>query len=268
MAGSRAALFALILAVFIAVDWLLLLRSSSGQDFRDADLVYCLAPARQSGLVNSAEDLGLVDPGSNPSMIRISGSGMSLAAWRSKDHADFRRACSAYAAPAFQSGDSSGQGGGADSLLAVLLQVAAGALLTLVINEIKQGSDRRWVQADALRDSWKAFRGAVDSYIKERQNGLASQDEIDALRRDLVTRLRTILSQHRRSPTVARLKNQLGADLGSDVAKNWATGNDEGASRERARRAATITDCLDNFDTSLQKVAGKLQHGIWLSWRL
>ncbi|MBO0819549.1 MAG: hypothetical protein J2P26_01725, partial [Nocardiopsaceae bacterium] len=114
MAGSRAGLFALlILVVFIAVDWLF--QSSSGQASRDADLVYCLSPAHQSGLVNSAASLGLVEPGSSPSAIRVSGPDMSLAAWRSKDDADFQRACDAYAAPALESGGSSGSGSGSGS---------------------------------------------------------------------------------------------------------------------------------------------------------
>lgn len=280
MAGSRTALFALlILVVLVAVDWLF--QSSSTQASRDAaDLVYCMAPAHQSGLVNSAESLNLVDSGSSPSAIHVSGSVMPLAEWRSEDDADFQRACQAYATPAFASGGSSG--GGTGGLLGILLSATAGALLTLTIDELKQGSDRRWAQADGLRESWSAFRGALEAYAEERRKpDLLPEGDIGGLRRDLVTRLRAIQSQHRRSPTVASLKGQLttqpaepgkpgepGRLSGSGIAAGWAKGISDDAFGERRERARQIVGYLDEFDSSLQMVAGKLEHRIWLSWRL
>jgi hypothetical protein len=272
VAASRTALFALlILVVFIVADWLF--QSANDQASRDVDLVYCLAPAHQGGLVNSAASLGLIDPGSTPSAIRVSGSVLPLTAWRSRDGGDFQRACDAYAAPAARSGDSSGQGGGVGGVLGILLPVAAGALLTLAADEFKQGSNRRWAQADALRDSWSAFRGIMDAYLRERRKAesgeLPSERDIDDLRRDLVTRLRVIKSQHRRSPTVGRLKRQLTIELGGPgVAARWTEGADPVAFGKRKERAAEIAGHLDEFESSLEEVAGKLERRIWLSWRL
>ena len=270
MAGSRTALFALlILGLFALVDWLS--QSTTDSLAHDADVVYCLAPAHQAGLVNAAVSLGLAGTRSSPSAMRVSRSAISLDTWRSRDDADFERACDAYAAPAFTSAGSADQGSGIGALLNVLLPVAAGALFALAIDEIKQGSDRRWAQADALRESWSAFRGMLETYVKERQqlppDGVPAQSEIDALRRDLITRLRAIHSQHRKSRTVAWLKSQLAAELGTSITTGWAAGESQDMFRKRRERAAEITGTLENFDSLLQKVAEKLERRIWLSWR-
>lgn len=271
MAASRTGLFALlILAVLVVVSWKV--QSSSDQDSRDANTAYCLAPGHEEGLVNSAASLGLVGSGSSPSAIRLSHSVIPLTLWRSKDGDAFQRACDADAAPAVRAGGPSGQGGGPGALLTVLLPAVAGALLTLTINEITQGSDRRWVQADALRESWNAFRGTVEAYVAKKPElnpgTLPTPEEIARLRRDLETKLRVIQSQHRKSPTVAGLRGQLTAELGTGVTEGWAAGATEDAFQKRRDQATAITGQLDNFDSSLQKVAGKLEHRIWLSWRL
>lgn len=274
MAGLRTALFALLIfGVFVLLYFLF----QPGPDTitQDADLVYCLAPGHQAGLVDAAESLGVVDAGSTPAAVRVAGRPVSLGTWQHRDATDFQEACGAYAAPAVQSGGSADAGSASsviDNLLNILLPVAAGALLTVSIDEFKQGSDRRWAQADELRAAWTAFRGIVDKYVEARRpvppGTLPEKSEIDALRRALDAKLLTVHSQHRNSPTVKWLRDQLGQEFGDGIAAGWPGGNGAQVPMERAQRADAIRDKLSQFDSSLEVVAGKLERRIWLSSRL
>jgi hypothetical protein len=271
MAGSRTALFALlVLVVIVLADWLF--QTSSESATPHADLVYCLAPAHQAGLVDAAVSLGFVGGGSTPAAMRVADSAITLGTWRARDDADFQQACDAYAAPSVGSAGSSPESGPIGSLFNILLPVAVGALLAFAFDEFKQGSDRRWAQADALRDSWAAFRGVIETYLTERQrmppDGVPAQSDIDAHRRDLADKLRTIQSQYRRSPALATLKGELSGELGDGIGTGWVPGITQDDFTDRKGRADGLTKKLNDFDSSLQRVAGKLERGIWLSSRL
>jgi hypothetical protein len=271
MAGSRTALFALlVLAVIVLADWRF--QTSSEDTTSNADLVYCLAPAHQAGLVDSAMSLGFVKGGSTPTAVHVADSTITLGTWRANDHAKFEQACDAYAAPSVGSAGSTDEGGPVGSLFNILLPVAVGALLAFAFDEFKQGSDRRWAQADALRESWAAFRGMIETYLTERQKvptvGLPAQIDIDARRRDLADKLRTIQSQYRHSPTLTTLKAELSGELGDSVGAGWVAGASTHDFTERKKRADALTGTLNNFDSSLQRVAEKLARGIWLPWKL
>jgi hypothetical protein len=273
MPGLRTALFALVVLGLFALLYFLF-RPGSGPSVRDADLVYCLAPAHQAGLVDAAESLDLISTRSTPAAVQAGGPPLTLSAWVDKDTADFRRACDAYAAPAFQSGSSGSAATSSviDTLLAILLPVAAGALLTLSIDEFKQGSDRRFAQPDELREAWEALRDLIDSYVEGTWTGSASElpktREIDAARRVLDAKLATVLAQHRKSPSVKRLKKQLQRYSGARVAAGWSGGGDAKATMERAERAEMIRTDLEEFDALLQAVAGKLERRTWRSSKL
>ena len=136
MTGSRTALIALlILAVFALADWL----SQPGPDttMQDADLVYCMIPGHQAGLVAAAVSLDLADPGSTPAAVRVAGHRVSFSTWRAKNSGDFQRACAAYAVPAFSAKGSPAPASDRSviaSLLNLLLPVAAGAMLAIESN--------------------------------------------------------------------------------------------------------------------------------------
>lgn len=269
MAGWRTTLFALlILAVFILAYWIF--QPSNDSAVSDADLVYCLAPAHQAGLVNAAVTLGLVGAGSSPAAVRVAKSVIPVGTWQARNSADFQRACDAYAAPALASGGSPAGGGGLGGVLNVLLPVAVGSLLTLTTDEIKQKSGQRRDQAEALRESWSAFRGVIETYVKERQrlppDGVPAQSEIDALRRDLATKLRRIHSQYTSLPAVGGLRDQLTKELGAGIAAGWATGDSEEMIRRRGERADAVKGTLNAYDSSLRKAARELERGIWLPW--
>lgn len=271
MAGSRTALFALlVLGVIVLADWRF--QTSSEDTASNADLVYCLAPAHQAGLVNSAVSLGFATGGSTPAAMHVPGSTITLGTWRADDDAKFDQACDAYAAPSVRSAGSTDESGPIGSLFNILLPVAVGALLAFAFDEFKQGADRRWEQADALRESWTAFRGIIDTYLAERQEwpvaGLPPQSDIDARRGDLAGKLRTIQSQYRRSSTLASLRGDLSGELGDGIDAGWASGSTTVDFTERKKRADALTVTLNSFDSSLQRVAGKLSRGIWLTWRL
>jgi hypothetical protein len=273
MAGSRTAVFALLILVpIVLVDWLF--QTSSESRTSNADLVYCLAPAHQAGLVDAAASLGFVVGGSTPAAVRVadSDSAISLGTWRARDDADFEQACDAYAAPSVGSVGSSSESGPVGSLFNILLPVAVGALLAFAFDEFKQGSDRRWAQADALRDSWAAFRGMIETYLTERQklppDGVPAQSDIDARRWDLTDKLRTIQSQYRKSPTLVTLKSELSGKLGDGIGAGWVPGVTPVDFTERKGRADGLTRALNDFDSSLQRVAGRLERGIWLPSRL
>jgi hypothetical protein len=271
MAGWRTALFALlVLVVIVLADWRF--QTSSEDTASNADLVFCLAPAHQAGLVNAAESLGFASVGSTPAAMHVPDSTITLGTWRADDDAKFNQACDAYAAPSVGSADSTDESGPIGSLFNILLPVAVGALLAFAFDEFKQGSDRRWEQADALRDSWAAYRALIKTYLAKRQEwpvvGLPAQSDIDARRGDLADKLRTIQSQYRRSRTLATLKGELSGALGDDIDTGWASGSTTVNFTDRKNRADALTGTLDNFDSSLQRVAVKLSRGICLTWRL
>jgi hypothetical protein len=273
MAGSRTALFALlVLVVIVLADWLF--QTSTGDPNLDADLVYCLAPAHQAGLVDAAVSLGSVVGGSTPAAVRVAhlDSAITLGTWRARDDADFQRACDAYAAPSVKSAGLPAESGPIGSLFNILLPVAVGALLAFAFGEFKQGSDRRWAQADALGDSWAAFRGMTETYLADRQKlrpaGVPAQSDIDARRRDLADQLRTIQSQYRKSPTLARLKDELSKKLGDGIGTGWIPGDTPVEFTKRKERADELTKALGSFASSLERVEEGLKRGIWRPSRL
>lgn len=276
MTGSRTALGALvILAVLLVLSWRD--QSASDQASRDADLVYCMAPDHQLAFVSAAVSLKLIRAGSSPSAIKTFGPPMSLGEWRSRDSADFQRACSAYAAQTHGSsgspGGSSGPGGGYGALLLILLPTAVGAVLGLEFDEIKRGAERRWAQADSLRDSWSAFRRVMETYARERQKFQSSlvpeERDINALRADLVTGLREAQARHRTSPSIEWLRQRLtDAPLGPEAVQGWPSGDSEEAFSARRERAHEIVKALAEYDDRLQGTASKLEGRIWLSSRL
>lgn len=254
------AVYALLLLFFLAVaEWAF--HTSDDTATRDANLVYCLAPARLDGLVNAAVSLGLADAGSSPAAMHVRKRNLPLAQWHAADEADFDRACDAYAAAARPA--PAAQGTGIQSVLDILLPVIAGALLTLAADDVRREGDRRWAEADELRAAWVAFRAAAQSYVKERMKPLTTSlpptTELDARRGDLDAVLGKIRFQHRKSPTIRSLQDKLNDDLGRSITANWD---------RKDSRAKHITNCLGTYGTSLEKVAGILERRIWLSRKL
>jgi hypothetical protein len=153
-------------------------------------------------------------------------------------------------------------------VLAILLPVIAGALLTMAADDIKQASNRRFEQADELRADFRAFETAVQLYVQARRNplnvGAPSLDGLDEKRRTLMATLRKIRSQHRKWPTIVILQDYLAGGLGPSIANGW-DGEDAAGGSARAKQ---ITDCLGTFRSSLERVAGALERRIWLSSKL
>lgn len=266
MRPVRMAVYALLLlAAFVLVDWRF---DASGGAIEDADTVYCLAPGHSGGLVTAAVNLGLIGSGSSPESIHAGGRTMPLAAWRASDGPDFGRACDAYATAGMPAEAPAAPASGTQDILAILLPVVAGALLTMAADDFKQTSDRRWAQADELRAQWREFQTAVLSYIDRRQSalspGIPSSNDVDTARRTLAETLRKIHSQNRRSPTIRTLQDYLAADLGPLIAEGW----DSGVAAGIHNRATQITGYLTTFGSSLDELAGKLERRVWLSSRL
>lgn len=261
------AFYALLLLVLLAVaTWRF--QTSGDAASQDADTVYCLAPAHMDGFVRAAVSLGLAEASSTPAAMYVHGRKLAFAKWRSADNADFQQACDAYATAGLPAQATGTQATGIQAVLAILLPVIAGALLTMAADDFKQASDRRWVQADELRNDWRAFEATVRSYVAKRQmaltSGLPSPADLDAKRRILMATLRKIHSQHRRSPTIRILQNHLNGDLGTSIVDDWDGGD---AAQIRAR-VTQITDCLSTSGSWLEKIAGALERRVWLSFRL
>jgi hypothetical protein len=260
--------YALLVLVFLVLaDWGL--QTSGNAAARDADLVYCLGPARLDGFVNAAVSLGLAGAGSSPAAMRVDGRKLSLAEWHAEDSGDFQRTCDAFAATAFPSrAQTPGEQGGFPTVLTILLPVVAGALITMAADDVKEASNRRWAQADELRADWRAFESAIRAYVRDRQRALAEglppTDDLDAKRRTLAATLRKIHSQHRKSPNIRTLQSYLDGGLGSAIADGWGGSGAEGGNA----RVKQITHWLSTFGSSLEKVAGALERRIWLSSRL
>jgi hypothetical protein len=257
------AVYALLLLVsLVLVDWGF--QASGNTAAQDADIVDCLAPGHLDGLVSAAVSLGLAGAGSTPDMMRVGARELSVTEWRAADVADFQRACDAYAATSMPAQASAPQDGGVQTVLTILLPVIAGGLLTMAADDFKQASDRRWAQADKMRADWAEFGTAVRDYVRARRSPLAeggpSPDELDTRRQTLAATLRNIRSQHRKSPTIRTLQENLLGELGPSISDGWDGGD--------SARAKQITDCLDAFGSSLERVAGALERRVWLSSKL
>jgi hypothetical protein len=266
------AVYGLLLVIaLIALDWRLV--ASGNGVSQDAELVYCLAPAQTGNLVNAAVSLGLADQGSAPGRIRVAGRELTLTQWRATQNESFERACTALAAESTLSTSSAGTGdNGGQELIDVLLPVVAGALLTLVLDDAKRASDRRWALADELRANWTTFEASVLSYARDRasppNSGRASLEEVNGNRRALQATLRKILSQRRKSPTLIALRDALNDALGTALPNGWGRSDDRDVNEVRSRREEEVKDCLKNSDTAVQKVASALDSRIWLPWKL
>ena len=272
MGGARIAVYALLLlVVLVLVEWGF--QHSGNATSADANQVYCLAPSNQGGLVHAAVSLGVAAPGSTPRAVSVSGRKLTLMQWRAADDSGFHRSCDAYAAAFEPAAPAQGkQDSGIQQLLTILLPVMVGAFLTLAADDAKQASDRRWTQAGELRADWNAYQSAVESYVRRRQDtarsGEPSAADVEASRRALRATLLKIQSQHRKSPTIVGLQQDLDGDLGPAIANGWGKGDNGSDPASRNQRANEIRGCLETFGSSLQKVAGALERRIWLSSKL
>jgi len=277
MGGLRISIYALLLLGAIgAIAALLYTRLGSTADVADNDarLVYCMEPSHRDDLIDAAITLGVAQSGSLSGEVRVGSRQMTTANWRKARRAGFDRACDAITAasiPATQ--DSSSQDSALKSLLDILLPVAAGALLTLAIDDLHTASDRGWAKADELRSSWRSFARSVTDYIQNRlkasQYGVPASRAVDERRNDLAANLRDIYARHRRSGRIKGLRDQIDeGTLGYHMALDWAIGDDEQSKASRENRAAGIRTALEEAEISLEKVAHAMEHLIWPFWKL
>jgi|HubBroStandDraft_4_1064222.scaffolds.fasta_scaffold170865_2 hypothetical protein len=272
MGGGRLLVYAILVVVALAgLDLLFQLPQDSAS--QDTSVVYCLLPSSRASLVSAAVSLDLAGPGSTPARMRVAGQELTLPQWRQRDDAAFQRACDALAATVMPAPQGGGQGTAGQALLAILLPVIAGALLTMAGDDFKQASDRRFAQGDELRADWAAFAAAARSYAERRadpgEEGIPPQAEVDEKRRKLDASVRKVRAQYRRSPTIRNLRDVITTGmLGPCIADGWARGNDQAKAEERRRQARDINGELDNAERSMEKVATALEHRIWLSSRL
>jgi hypothetical protein len=271
MGGTRMAVYALLLLIaLVAVDWGFQEAGRGGS--ADASVVYCLLPAHRESLVSAAVSLRLARPGSTAEQVRVGGRHLTLAAWRDADDAGFRRACDALAA-ASQPAPAAGASTGTGAILAVLVPVIAGALLTLAADDFRQASDRRWTLADELRSDWREFYAAVLAYAQRREKaasgGIPAPAAVDERRRFLSATLRKIHVHRRRSPTIRNLQDTLASgSLGPAIAEGWAAGDTLDSATERRNRTDQIRGDLSNALAAVEKIASALERRIWLSSRL
>src|SRR5580693_3801378 len=194
MGGARMAVYALLLLVGLAgADFAFLLPQDAAA--KDASVVYCLLPASRDSLVSAAVSLDLVRPGSAPGALLAGGQRLTLPQWRRWDDAAFQRACDALTATALPA-PPGGQASGPSTLVAILLPVIAGALLTMAADDFRQASERRFAQADELRADWAEFAAAVRSYVPRQEDpgdeGIPPSAEIDEKRRKVAAGLRRV----------------------------------------------------------------------------
>jgi hypothetical protein len=270
MGGTRMAMYALLLLlVLVAVDWGF--QATERGATTDASVVYCLLPAHRDSLVSAAVSLGLARAAPVPGQVRVGRRQLTLDAWRRADNDGFERACDALAASSLPPA-TGGESAGATGLLAVLVPVIAGALLTMAADDFRQASDRRWAQADELRASWLAFHGAVLAYAGRRavapSSGIPPPAEVDERRRDLTATLRKVHSQRRRWSVIRDLQDKLATgSLGPKIADGWTPGDDLNSAQERSIRTVDIRGDLDGARASVDGIASALERRIWLSSR-
>jgi hypothetical protein len=275
--GARAGLAAVFLAIAGAlVGWYFLQPGTmSPQD--DEDHVYCLAPAHLDGLVSAAVSLGLTgqarDPelagqAGDPEKVVVGGRTLTVTQWRSERHADFERACTAYAAASVpaQPAASSAAANEIQQVLASLLSVIGGAMLAIFATDVKDAADRRRRHATELRTTWDAFRAAADDFVTTAMQpggSLPATGELDVKRPALVTSLQNASRGRRRllvagkrqvSPEADQVLGELTGMLGAGIGYGWGAPGTQDA--ERGRR---LKDLLKTDGDLIAKVVAGLE---------
>jgi hypothetical protein len=274
--GARAGLAAVFLAIAGAlVGWYFLQPGTmSPQD--DEDHVYCLAPAHLDGLVSAAVSLGLTgqarDPelagqAGDPEKVVVGGRTLTVTQWRSERHADFERACTAYAAASVpaQPAASSAAANEIQQVLASLLSVIGGAMLAIFATDVKDAAERRRRYATELRTTWDAFRATANYFVTEAMQpggSLPATGELEVKRLALAASLQNasrgrrklLVGKPRVSPQASKVLGDLTGMLGAGMGYGWgAPGTEDG---ERGRQ---LKDLLRTDGELIEKVVAGLE---------
>lgn len=212
----------------------------------DALAVYCLSAAHRAELAQAARTLGLASPGPAPSgQLLIDNQPTELETWRTKQPAQFRRACRALmsadpkvAAPQASTSWS--------RPLEVVLPPLAAALLAFLAAGWRSAIERGSREAAALREAAANFRGAMLTYATEWvEGGRPSAITAELRRTDLIRQLSTARVSAKVPPSLS------GPALAVHGSAYWL-GMDKSARAEKVEQLRTE---LGELDVSLEEVA-------------
>ncbi|MEY9887512.1 hypothetical protein ABIA31_001141 [Catenulispora sp. MAP5-51] len=228
----------------------------------DSSLVYCLASAHRTELVDAAVALAIATHGTLPDELRLTVDGPSLTpeAWFKARPADFIRACDALikadapiAAPSSSSGASKFA-----SLFTVLLPVTVGALLTFLVSEWRAARERAKARSEALRSAMSDLRRTGVEYSRSlTQTSVGSMPSIadfERSRLDLESELTRLQALHRRWNFVSGLRSAIARRIADELQS--APGGDL---RARQQKELDVRRLLELIETDVESIALALE---------
>lgn len=238
----------------------------SGQP--DARLVFCLAPAKRSGLIAAAGALGVVRSSHTADHVVVDGQQMSIETWRRARKADFDRSCAALvgAAQLPQQGPAGGNSGPL-AALDVLLPVVAGGALTLFGGAWQARAINAKVESTEMRAAARGYVRSAETHARKWLAWSGTRPDARPLYErhgDLEAQLRRCGVLHPRwrpiRPLLHRLAVLTGAVTGESQAQGWPFIPPE----ERERRVAELLPQLAQFEAEMGAVASALER----PWRI
>lgn len=227
----------------------------------DDRVVFCLSAEHRSGLVDAATALGLVKPGSRPDRISpLRGGGpVDLTAWRVRDSAAFRKACTALVGSAALA-QAAPENAGGSGFLTWFLPILVGAGLAWGATEYRSMRDRGQAAANEIRAAAAEFRVTAGAYaaswVQTTVAGAPSAEGLDRSRTAAVASLSRTVG-HR---TRWRFARQVLADLNGPHYRAALTSAWQGVDQQgRRARAERIEEALRGFEADVEKIAAAVQ---------
>jgi len=231
-------------------------------DVQDPSLVYCLAPHHGTELVDAAVALNLAIHGNTPDELRLTANGPSItpSGWLKDRPADFARACNALIkadAPVATAPSNTGASK-LTSLVAVLLPVITGALLTFLVSEWRAARDRAKTRSGTLRAAMGSLRSTGFEYGRSlAQASVGSLPNIGDFERSMLnleSELTRLQAFHQRWTFVGELRAVVTQRLGGELQPMTA-----GDSTARRQKELDLRSLLELIEADVERVALALE---------
>jgi hypothetical protein len=230
----------------------------------DADIVYCTASENRPLLIEAGVALSLLQMQSTPlSVVADADTFRSVDDWRAAMPADFARSCNALRAAQSPAPASSSPAIAqpAPALLSTLAPVALGAVLTLMITEIRSIRDRNRAEASIIREKAASFVNALADFSRAWSKPTVlkqpTTDAVYASRQQLLVVLRQASELRPRWKLAKALAEIIDQFESESIAGGWAVEQDE-----RLGRARRLQGVAAQLSADIEIMARALELGI------
>lgn len=168
----------------------------------DSLLVYCLSPARRTGLLDAAAALGLARRDNAGSYVLPDNTPLDPVSWQRDHRDDFVRTCKALFAA-----QRTPEPGASDSLLPFLTALT-GAVLAFAAASWRDRVARSHAMADGLRSAFNGYSRAVEDYLEGSRINRTNTQVVER-RYGLMLELAKAKAAYRRWPAVAEAEAEI-----------------------------------------------------------